>query len=67
MEARLHGKNIAPAMAIFVYLSIHEIHVSPPGTTQCHGLLPIQEDVSPIERPAGGALRTEREGQEERP
>jgi nucleotide-binding universal stress UspA family protein len=44
-------------LAIFVYVSIHEIHVSPPGTRPFHGLLPIQENLAPIERRSSRALR----------
>jgi nucleotide-binding universal stress UspA family protein len=44
-------------LAIFVYVSIHEIHVSPPGTRPFHGLLPIQENVAPLEHRSPRALR----------
>jgi nucleotide-binding universal stress UspA family protein len=44
-------------LAIFVYVSMHEIHASPPGTRPFHGLLPIQEHVPPIERPSPRAVR----------
>jgi nucleotide-binding universal stress UspA family protein len=44
-------------LAIFVYISTHEIHVSPPGTRPFHGLLPIQETFAPLAHRSPRALR----------
>jgi nucleotide-binding universal stress UspA family protein len=44
-------------LAIFVYVSIHEIHVTPPGTRPFHGLLPIEQNVARLEPPPPHALR----------
>jgi nucleotide-binding universal stress UspA family protein len=53
----LIGVFAVAMLAIFVYVSIHEIHVSPPGTKPFHGLLPIQQNVAPLEPPPRHALR----------
>jgi len=44
-------------LAVFVYLSFHEIRTSPAGVTTSRGLLPISERTADLERPAVRPLR----------
>jgi nucleotide-binding universal stress UspA family protein len=44
-------------LAIFVYVSIHEVRVSPPGVTPLRGLLPIAGNLPDLEKPEGRSLR----------
>jgi nucleotide-binding universal stress UspA family protein len=44
-------------LAIFVYVSIHEVRVSPAGVMPFRGLLPMEEHVADLEKPTKRALR----------
>jgi nucleotide-binding universal stress UspA family protein len=51
------GVFIVTLLALFVYVSFHEIRVSPPGTVPLHGLLPVAEGAAPLEKPAPRPLK----------
>ncbi|MEX1127788.1 MAG: universal stress protein [Vicinamibacterales bacterium] len=44
-------------LAIFVYVSFHEIRMSPAGVTPFRGLLPVSEGTSDLDTPAPRPLR----------
>ncbi len=51
------GVSSVALLALFVYVSIHEIRVSPQGVTPFRGLLPISEGAADLDRPPARPLR----------